>query len=108
VIECESLTKIMPKEGDSFYEVFKFERLHTTHLQSLTSLVCFYSGSDTLQLSSLKTVAVWSCPNMEFFSHRIQTRMGVTVSMDPEADDLPPSRDINTILKRISERKVKI
>ena len=108
VIECESLIEILAKEGEATFEAIKFERLHTIHLQSLTSLVCFYSGSDTLQLSSLKIVAIWNCPNMEIFSQGIESLMGITLSMDQQADDLPPPQDLNTRIKGISQRKVKI
>ena len=108
VIKCESITEIVAKEGDATSEAIKFERLHIIHLQSLTSLKCFYSGSDTLQLSSLKIVAIWNCPNMEIFSHGIESLMEITLSMDQEAAYLPPPQDLNTRIKGISQRKVKI
>ncbi|XP_068477284.1 uncharacterized protein [Phaseolus vulgaris] len=105
VRECESVTEIVAKEGDATSESIKFERLHAIYLLSLTSLVCFYSGSDTLQLSSLKTVTIWSCPNMKLFSQRIESLMEITLSMDEEAEDLPPPQDLNTSIKGISQRK---
>lgn len=108
VIECELLTEIVVKEGDATSEAIEFERLHTIYLQSLTSLICFYSGRDTLQLPSLKTVTIWSCPNMEIFSQGIESLMGITLSIDLEPDDLPPPQDLNTRIKGISQRKVKI
>ncbi|XP_022642065.1 uncharacterized protein LOC106773505 [Vigna radiata var. radiata] len=105
VIECELLTEIVVKEGDATSEAIEFERLHTIYLQSLTSLICFYSGRDTLQLPSLKTVTIWSCPNMEIFSQGIESLMGITLSIDLEPDDLPPPQDLNTRIKGISQRK---
>jgi len=108
VFECKSLTEIVVKEGDATSEAIKFERLHTIYLQSLTSLVCFYSGSETLQLSSLKIVTISSCPNMEIFSQGIESLMGITLSIDLEPNDLPPPQDLNTRIKGISQRKVNI
>ncbi|KAK7382138.1 hypothetical protein VNO80_00859 [Phaseolus coccineus] len=105
VRECKSVTEIVAKEGDATSEPIKFERLHTIYLSSLRSLECFYSGSDTLQLSSLKTVTIWSCPNMKIFSQGIESLMEITLSMDEEADDLPPPQDLNTRIKGISQRK---
>jgi len=108
VIECESVTEIVAKEGDAASEPIKFERLHYICLTSLTSLVCFFSGSDTLQLSSLKTVEIRSCPNMKIFSQGIESLMEITLSIDEEADNLTPPQDLNTRIKGISQRKVKI
>jgi len=108
VTECETLTEIVSKEGDASSEGIKFDRLHTIYLQSLTSLVCFYSGSDSIELSSLKTVAIRSCPNMEIFSHGNESLMGVALSTDQGADDVHPPQDLNTRIKGIIERKVKI
>ena len=98
----------MAKEGDATSEPIKFERLHTILLLNLTSLVCFYSGSDTLQLSSLKSVAIWSCPNIKIFSQRIETLTDIKLSMVEEEADLTPPQDLNTRIKGISQRKVKI
>ncbi|XP_027906484.1 uncharacterized protein LOC114166030 [Vigna unguiculata] len=105
VTECETLTEIVSKEGDASSEGIKFDRLHTIYLQSLTSLVCFYSGSDNIELSSLKTVAIRSCPNMEIFSHGNESLMGVALSTDQGADDVHPPQDLNTRIKGISQRK---
>ncbi|XP_027905952.1 uncharacterized protein LOC114165560 [Vigna unguiculata] len=105
VVECESLTEIVVKEGYTTSEAINFERLHSIYLQSLTSLVCFYSGSDTLQLSSLKIVTIWRCPNMEIFSQGIESLNGITLSTDLEPDDLPSPQDLNTRIKGISQRK---
>jgi len=106
VIECESVTEIVAKEEDAASEPIKFERLHYICLTSLTSLECFYSGSDTLQLSSLKTVEIWSCPNMKIFSKGIESLMEIKLSIDEE--ELTPPQDLNTRINGISQRKVKI
>ncbi|ESW06963.1 hypothetical protein PHAVU_010G091100 [Phaseolus vulgaris] len=105
VRECKSVTEIVAKEGDATSEPIKFERLHTIYLLFLRSLECFYSASDTLQLSSLKTVVIRSCPNMKIFSQGIESLMEITLSMDQEAHKLAPPQDLNTRIKEISQRK---
>ncbi|CAJ1949988.1 unnamed protein product [Sphenostylis stenocarpa] len=67
VQECESVKEIVAKEREATSEI-KFERLHTIILESLPSLICFYSGSDTLHLPSLINVDITECSNMKIFS----------------------------------------
>ncbi|KAG2380407.1 uncharacterized protein HKW66_Vig0171860 [Vigna angularis] len=74
VTGCELLTEIVVKEGDATSEAIEFERLHTIHLESLTCLVCFYSGSNTLQLSSLNFPSLKNVWIKECFSTKIFRR----------------------------------
>ncbi|QCE02819.1 disease resistance protein RPS2 [Vigna unguiculata] len=69
VKECKSLREIVAKEGDETSEgIMKFDLLNTIALESLPSLICFYSGSDTLLLPSLINVHTRECANMKYFS----------------------------------------
>ncbi|XP_027907774.1 heat shock 70 kDa protein 18-like isoform X2 [Vigna unguiculata] len=69
VKECKSLKEIVAKEGDETSEgIMKFDLLNTIALESLPSLICFYSGSDTLLLPSLINVHTRECANMKYFS----------------------------------------
>lgn len=69
VRECESLQEIVTKENEdgSDHELI-FGRLLRLQLTSLPSLVCYYSGSTTLQFSSLHEAIIRKCPNMKTFS----------------------------------------
>ncbi|XP_027337391.1 uncharacterized protein LOC113851105 [Abrus precatorius] len=104
VEECESMKVIVAKEqGDTSSEVIKFERLELMVLSSLSSLECFYSGSATLELSSLTAVQILQCPKMENFSMGstdAKSFTGIQVSTDSN-DDLVLHNDINGSVKRI-------
>ncbi|CAJ1949990.1 unnamed protein product [Sphenostylis stenocarpa] len=108
VVKCDSIEKILAKElNETTSEAIKFERLNTIILDSLSSLKCFYSGSDTLQLPSLIRLLVWKCTKMKIFSRgeiQAQTFLGIQVSLDPK-DDLLFHQDLNTTVKMIQRQE---
>ncbi|KAL2337373.1 hypothetical protein Fmac_011819 [Flemingia macrophylla] len=102
VENCESVKEIVAKESDLTAEAIKFERLNTIALYSLPSLICFYSGPDALQLSSLITVHIRRCPNFKIFSQGLiyaESFHGIQMSSDPRQNqDLLFHQDLNTTL----------
>nr|KYP76991.1 hypothetical protein KK1_021254 [Cajanus cajan] len=110
VEECELVKEIVAKEGDATSTTIKFERLNTIALYSLPSLICFYSGSDTLQLPSLTTVRIGECRNMKIFSYGvIYTRLfrGIQMLSDDPKQDLLFHQDLNGTIKVILQRQVR-
>nr|KYP54339.1 Disease resistance protein At4g27190 family [Cajanus cajan] len=106
---CESMKEIVAKQGDSTLEAIKFEQLNTIILHSLPSLICFYSGSDTLQLLSLIKVHTWQCPRMKYFSQGTidaKSFLGVQLSLDPN-DDLLLNQDLNASIREMFQRQVR-
>ncbi|XP_029129147.1 uncharacterized protein LOC109807690 [Cajanus cajan] len=104
---CESMKEIVAKQGDSTLEAIKFEQLNTIILHSLPSLICFYSGSDTLQLLSLIKVHTWQCPRMKYFSQGTidaKSFLGVQLSLDPN-DDLLLNQDLNASIREMFQRQ---
>nr|KYP54340.1 Disease resistance protein RPS2 [Cajanus cajan] len=109
VKECESVKEIIAKQGVSTSEAIKFERLNTIVLNSLPSLTDFYSGNDTLQLSSLIKVHLWQCPNLKNFSKGAidaKSFQGVQKSLDPN-DDLFFRQDLNSTIREMFQRQVR-
>ncbi|XP_027337393.1 uncharacterized protein LOC113851107 [Abrus precatorius] len=105
VKECDSMKEIVAKENqeETTSEVIKFERLDWIYLNSLSSLECFYSGNDTLQLPSLSQVNIQKCPNMEIFSKGsilVKSFRGIQAS-DNSNDELVFLDDLNTSVKRV-------
>lgn len=66
VKNCKTMTRIVERDDTS--EEVKLEQLGRIVLNSLSSLECFYSGSETLQLPTLEQVDILDCPDMEIFS----------------------------------------
>jgi hypothetical protein len=67
VKNCNTMTRIVERDDTS--EEVKLEQLGWIVLNSLSSLECFYSGSETLlQLQTLEQVDILDCHNMEIFS----------------------------------------
>ncbi|PNX89450.1 hypothetical protein L195_g045570, partial [Trifolium pratense] len=66
VKNCNTMTRIV--ERDNTLERLKLEQLSCIVLSSLSSLECFYSGSETLQLPSLAQVNIMDCPQLKIFS----------------------------------------
>nr|KYP77011.1 hypothetical protein KK1_021275 [Cajanus cajan] len=110
IMQCELVEVILAKGlEETTSEVIRFERLNTINLDSLSSLSCFYSGSDTLLLSSLIRVIIWECPNMKIFSQGVidaKFFLGIQVSLDPN-EDLFFYQDLNTTVKGMFQRQVK-
>nr|KYP76994.1 hypothetical protein KK1_021257 [Cajanus cajan] len=103
VVECKSMEQIILDEEvlRITSEAIKFEQLTTIILDSLPKLLYFYSGSDTLELSSLMRVLIWKCPHMTIFSRgdiHAESFMGIQVSLDPN-QDLLFYQDLNTTVK---------
>ncbi|XP_020224999.1 uncharacterized protein LOC109806876 [Cajanus cajan] len=104
--ECESVKEIVAKQGDSTSEAIKFERLNTIVVDSLPSLICFYSDSDTLQLPSLIKVHIWQCPNLKYFSQGAidaKSFLGVQMSLDT-SDDLFFHKDLNATIREMFQQ----
>ncbi|XP_029127698.1 uncharacterized protein LOC109803274 [Cajanus cajan] len=108
IMQCELVEVILAKGlEETTSEVIRFERLNTINLDSLSSLSCFYSGSDTLLLSSLIRVIIWECPNMKIFSQGVidaKFFLGIQVSLDPN-EDLFFYQDLNTTVKGMFQRQ---
>nr|KYP54341.1 hypothetical protein KK1_000527 [Cajanus cajan] len=107
--ECESVKEIIAKPEDSTSEAIKFEWLNTIVLDSLPSLICFYSGGDTLQLSSLIKVHIWQCPRMKYFSQGgidAKSFVGVQMSLNPN-DDLFFHEDLNATIREMFQQEVR-
>jgi hypothetical protein len=104
VERSRSIKEIVAKQQDGTYlQGIKFERLHCILLDSLSSLECFYSGNDTLQLTSLTQVDIRQCPNMQIFSQGeiyVKSFNGIQVTTD-STDELVFDVDLNTSVKRV-------
>jgi hypothetical protein len=111
VEESQSITEIVAKEQDgTTSQAVKFERLYYVHLDSLSSLECFYSGNETLQLPYLSHVDIWKCPNVEVFSRgEINANLfkGIHASSDSN-DRLVFHNDLNDSVKRVFLLQVRI
>jgi len=109
IVKCVSMEEIFVKElNETASEAISFERLSTKVLDSLSSLSCFYSGNETLHLSSLITLLIWKCPSMKIFSNGnidAESFMGIQVSLD-RAEKLLFHQDLNTTVKLMFERGV--
>jgi len=68
VVNCSSMEKVMAKDKDEAPQVIELKKLRWVLLKSLSSLECFYSGYDILQLPSLKKVEISDCLNMQKFA----------------------------------------
>lgn len=109
VKQCKSVKKIVAKEAGATSEAIKFERLNSIALDSLPSLICFYWGSDTLQLSSLIIVHIREYRKMKIFSQGIiyaESFRGIQTSSDPKKD-LLVHRDLNATIKEMLQRQVR-
>jgi hypothetical protein len=111
VEESQSITEIVAKEQDgTTSQAVKFERLYYIHLDGLSSLECFYSGNETLQLPYLSHVDIWKCPNVEVFSRgEINANLfkGIHASSDSN-DRLIFHNDLNDSVKRVFLLQVRI
>jgi hypothetical protein len=88
----------------------KFEWLYCIHLDSLSSLECFYSGIDALELPSLSQVDVRQCPKMQVFSRgeiNVKSFKGIQASYDSN-DELVFDNDLNSSVKRVFLLQVSI
>ncbi|KAL2335897.1 hypothetical protein Fmac_010343 [Flemingia macrophylla] len=107
VEECDSVKEILVAKGGATSEDIQFDRLKSIVLQSLPSLTCFYSGKDTLRLSSLKTVHISKCPNMKIFSQGVihaESFKGIQMSRVAE-QDLLFHQDLNASIKVMLQRQ---
>jgi hypothetical protein len=104
VKRSQSIKEIVAKEQDETNsQGIKFEWLNCIHLDSLSSLECFYSGNDTLQLPSLNRVDIWQCPKMKVFSQgeiNAKSFRGIQASADSN-DKLVFDNDLNTSVKKV-------
>jgi hypothetical protein len=108
VKECDKIKEIVVKVQDGTpwlqdgtpRQEIKFEWLYCINLDSLSSLECFYSGDDILELPSLTQVDIWQCPKMEFFSRQINVKSfrGIQASSDSN-DALFFHKNLNTSVK---------
>ncbi|GAU49106.1 hypothetical protein TSUD_13470 [Trifolium subterraneum] len=97
------IKEIVAKEQDgTTCQEIKFERLYCINLDSLSSLECFYSGKDILELPSLTQVDIWQCPKMEVFSQgeiNLKSFRGIQTSTDSN-NELFFHNDLNTSINR--------
>jgi hypothetical protein len=104
VKECQSIKEIVQMEQDkTTSQGVTFECLYCISLDSLSSLECFYSGNDTLQLPSLTRVDIKQCPKMLVFSQgaiNAKYFRGIHASADSN-DELVFGNDLNTSVKKV-------
>jgi hypothetical protein len=104
VKDSQSIKEIVAKEQDETNsQGIKFEWLYCIQLDSLSSLECFYSGNDTLQLPSLTRVDIKQCPKMLVFSQgaiNAKYFRGIHASADSN-DELVFGNDLNTSVKKV-------
>ncbi|GAU40300.1 hypothetical protein TSUD_362800 [Trifolium subterraneum] len=102
VKECESIKHIVEMEQDGTTSPgVKLEWLYSITLDSLSSLECFYSGNDTLQLPSLTLVNIQQCPKMDIFSRgtiNAKSFRGIHNSVE-QNDELIFHHDLNVSVK---------
>jgi hypothetical protein len=104
VKESQSIKEIVEMEQDGTTSLgFTFEWLYSITLDSLSSLECFYSGDDTLQLPSLTLVNIQQCPKMDVFSRgRIKAKSfrGIHNSVE-QNDESIFHNDLNVSVKMV-------
>jgi hypothetical protein len=105
VKSSQSIKEIVAKEKDgTTLQGIKFEWLYYIHLDSLSSLVCFYSGNDNMQLPSLTQVDIMQCPKMEVFSQGDIDAIlfqGIQTSFDSNDDIVFRSNDLNASVEKV-------
>jgi hypothetical protein len=109
--KCQSIIEIVAKEQDgTTSQGVKFQRLCYIHLNSLSSLECFYSDNGSLQLPSLTEVYIWKCPKLKVFSSgeiNAKSFRGVQTSADSDVP-LVLHNDLNASVKRVFLLQVRI
>jgi hypothetical protein len=109
--KCQSIIEIVAKEQDgTTSQGVKFQRLCYIHLNSLSSLECFYSDNGSLQLPSLTEVYIWKCPKLKVFSSgeiNAKSFRGVQTSSDSDVP-LVLHNDLNASVKRVFLLQVRI
>jgi len=109
VKDCESMEAIVLKDENDILKEIKLQRLERIDLNLLSSLTCFYSGNNTLQLPSLMHVDIWVCPKMKFFSrgdiHLNSSFKGIQAS-NVSSDDLVFYRDLNSSVEKVFLQQV--
>ncbi|RDY12350.1 putative disease resistance protein, partial [Mucuna pruriens] len=106
--KCKSIKEIVKKEDEDASDEIIFGRLSKLELDSLPSLVSFYLGNATLQLSCLEIAVVAKCPNMKFFSEgAIDAPLfcGIQTSME-YLDSRRFHNDLNTTMDRLFHEQV--
>nr|KYP54315.1 hypothetical protein KK1_000500 [Cajanus cajan] len=110
IVQCESMEEILAEEQEETTSgAIKFERLSTIILDSLSSLLCFYSGSSTLLLSTLIRVLIWKCPNMKTFSRgdiHAESFLGIQGSLDTK-EKLIFHQDLNSTVEQMFQQQVR-
>ncbi|XP_020224989.1 uncharacterized protein LOC109806866 [Cajanus cajan] len=108
IVQCESMEEILAEEQEETTSgAIKFERLSTIILDSLSSLLCFYSGSSTLLLSTLIRVLIWKCPNMKTFSRgdiHAESFLGIQGSLDTK-EKLIFHQDLNSTVEQMFQQQ---
>lgn len=105
VYYCKSIKEIVAKEEDetALGDVI-LPQLHRISLADLSSLECFYSGNQTLQLPSLIKVHIDKCPKMEIFS---QGSIGpnscreIVTRVDPNNRSVVFDDELNSSVKKV-------
>ncbi|XP_027351357.1 uncharacterized protein LOC113862472 [Abrus precatorius] len=65
--DCHAIQEIVSKEGDhESNEEITFGQLNTLYLESLPSILGFYSGTSKLKFPSLDQVTLIECPQMKY------------------------------------------
>ncbi|KAK7340193.1 hypothetical protein VNO77_20889 [Canavalia gladiata] len=102
VQNCVSLKEIINKEDEDASCKILFGKLKTLMLDSLPSLVSFYSGNATLHLPYLQVAMVSQCPDMRTFSEGVINApifWGILTSMENLLFHF--HEDLNTTIKKL-------
>ncbi|RDX73237.1 putative disease resistance protein, partial [Mucuna pruriens] len=104
--DCDLIKEIVKEEVEDDSDEIIFGNFTTLILNSLPSLVSFYSGSATLQFSCLGRAKVVKCPKMKTFSEGLVNAPlfhGIETSM--EDSDLTFHHDPNTTIEMLFHKQ---